>query len=408
MFVGQCAMVVTTVRSRQRSTNVALVMRMVVLAALLAIAVTVLYSDRAPRSHGTLTDEPFPAASASASDHRRGTNSATITSPRAPSTTTRKLQKVHPPHSPLTYASFTHSDQWPKEAIWRPSALTAPPMVILLMEGCSGSSFVTATIKNLAEKCIGGMKITRNDHEIFKPQKNKWYAEASAYAKSKAEGQGGTDKPRGRKLSEHSTKHTAKRTSKHKPAYAQTAKPASASKASANPASTKREWALSADSLWTHVLYSMRNSSLAAHETILINADRHSGSDPLLFSSKYQSSLKALRKIGVPVVHAYRRNGLDIRICQTRDCFLETNASYPTFEGHYSTLCFARRHLPHDKQSEYKAHLSPHDVADRIMEGDLNSRETHRQLIHTGLMADGAPMFHYESLAAVQVGDGVG
>ena len=42
------------------------------------------------------------------------------------------------------------------------------------------------------------------------------------------------------------------------------------------------------------------------------------------------------------------------------------------------------------------------------MEGDLNSRETHRQLIHTGLMADGAPMFDYESLAAVQVGDGVG
>jgi len=211
-----------------------------------------------------------------------------------------------------------------------------PPLLVVLMEGCSGSTFVIGHSKSVAE-CLG-YKAYPSKYELFKEDKNRWYKQAEA------DGGG-----------------------------------------------------------WTEALNAMAQDASRGNATIVINADFWSGSDisPLLTDSMHD--------LDTPFVVAYRRNVLDLAICNVRDCFHPGKTlGYPTYDGEQSDLCFNRRFADID-QAKYKAHLDVDKLVPFMLEKEAESQAAAPRLERYGYTGGGAggriQVVDYESLASLQYPD---
>ena len=72
-------------------------------------------------------------------------------------------------HRVYGWEDFAEKAHWPDTARWRPGTGSAPPMVILLMEGCSGSSYVISEMIKLWDCVGGGMSMMEGlRQELFK------------------------------------------------------------------------------------------------------------------------------------------------------------------------------------------------------------------------------------------------
>ena len=229
----------------------------------------------------------------------------------------------------------------------------APQMVVYSMNGCSGSSYLTRTSKDVI-RCVqpGRWRFTQKVHdgEQFKGYKNLWYGEIQ--------------------------KENAERTE-------------------SQPMAQGR--------IWAEVIRRMRAYAAARGETFLVNADTYSGSYPVWEDPE---GLAELRAAGVKYVpHLWRANKLDQRVCAVKDCFHRSMANYPVYNGVMNrSICMMRRkdNATIDL-SKYKAHLGTAGLASGLLSRVETELAGWSSLRDAGLIPLSArPTIYYETLVACQ------
>lgn len=223
---------------------------------------------------------------------------------------------------------------------------TQPALVLLHMEGCSGSTFLSAMAEDMLACTAGWRAFTDSEQrcrgeEYLKRTCNSWLSQLQRVRRNTL---------------------TAKE--------------------------------------WRAALLKMDAVARQQNATLLINSDLRSGSGPTM-----QALLPTVLELRVPLAHVARENVLDRFVCAVRDCFpTRSPGSYAVCSGKRSELCFQRRSAPLQSCPLHQAHLNASDVASHLGMMERMRLADHKWLVDRGLTTAARPISS-ERLLAVQYSD---
>lgn len=247
-------------------------------------------------------------------------------------------------------------------------------MAAIVMQGCSGSTWVTGTAVKLL-KCAAGWNVIGDDYEHgingsmerFKADQNPWFQQVMREAGVVREYYTTVN---GRERYNFSSAVDA-RWGEH----------------------TLRD-------LWREALQRMQRYALSRCATLLLQPMQPcSCEDPVM------SMPELLHGVSMTFAHVWRHNTLDVTVCRVRDCF-DTDAGWPTYRGAPSRLCFARRKSVNDEM-QYHAHLRVvnYSLAAHLEANTHSIAKFHALMQRDGLIGRTAPLLEFEKLASVQYAD---